>query len=67
MGNTNKPCTSTVKAGRMYGNYRVSWVKGLVVLFPLGKFNAFCSHKNQLFQAIWSNEAEHDDTEELLP
>jgi len=65
MENTNKPCTSTVKAGGMYGNYRVSWVKGLVVLFPLGKFNVFCPAKP--FQAIWSNEAEHDDTEELLP
>jgi len=34
-------------------------------MFPLGKFNSFCPAKP--FQAIWSNEAEHDDTEELFP
>jgi len=45
MGKTNKPWTSTVQAGGTYGKYRVSWVKGLVVLFPLGKFNAFCPAK----------------------
>lgn len=65
MGNTNKLCTSIVKSGGTYGNYRVSCVMGLVVLFPLGKFNAFCPAKP--FQAIWSNEAEHDDTEALFP